>query len=329
MKRREFISILGGAAAASAWPLRLTAQQQPMPVVGFLHGASAGPFAHVVQALRQGLGEAGYSEGRNVTLEYRWAEGHYDRLPAFAADLVRRQVAVIFATGGVPAIQAAKAATTTIPIVFVFGSDPVESGIVPSLNRPGGNITGISFISSALGPKRLELLREIAPGSALIGVLVNSKNATSVSERELVQTAARSLGQDIQIVNASSEDEIEKAFAVLEQARVTALIVCSDPYFQNRGEQLAALAIRHRLATIAVVRELAAAGLLMSYGASLADTYRQAGAYVGRILKGAKPADLPVQLPTKFELVINLKTAAAIGLKIPDSFYWRANEVIE
>jgi len=328
MKRREFISILGGAAAVSAWPHSSRAQQ-PMPVVGFLSSGSPGPFANFIQTFRQGLGETGYIEGRNVAIEYRWAEGQYDRLPAFAADLVRRQVAVIAASGGLPPIQAAKEATTVIPIVFALGIDPVETGIVPSLNRPGGNITGISFISSALGPKRLELLREIAPGSALIGVLVNSKNATSVSERELVQTAARSLGQDIQIVNASSEDEIDKAFAVLEQARATALIVTTDPFFNTRREQLAALAIRHRLAVIYSYREYAVSGGLMSYGASVDETFHQAGVYVGRILKGAKPADLPVQLPTRYELVINLKTAQAIGLKIPDSFYWRANEVIE
>jgi putative ABC transport system substrate-binding protein len=328
MKRREFISILGGAAAASAWPLSARAQQ-PMPVVGFLSSGSPGPFANFIQAFRQGLGETGYSEGRNVAIEYRWAEGQYDRLPAFAADLVRRQVAVIAASGGLPPIQAAKEATTVIPIVFALGIDPVETGIVPSLNRPGGNITGISFVSNALGPKRLELLREIAPGSALIGVLVNPKNGGSVAEQEVVQAAARSLGQNIQIVNASSEDEIDTAFAVLAQARATALIVSTDPFFQSRGEQLAALALRHRLAAIYSLREYAVAGGLMSYGARVDETFHQAGVYTGRILKGAKPSDLPVQLPTRYELVVNLKAATAIGLKIPDSFYWRADEVIE
>ncbi len=317
MKRRAFISLLGGVAVA--WPLAARAQQPAMPVIGFLNSGSADERAHLVTAFQQGLSETAHVEGRNVTIEYRWAAGQYDRLPALAADLVHRQVAVIAATGDTVSPRAAKTATTTIPIVFVIGGDPVTSGLVPSFNRPGGNITGVSLVSSALAAKQPELL---------VGILVNPKPSGGFELSEL-QTAARTIGLGTVVLRATSVSEIDAAFASLAQQRANGLLVEPDVFFFDRREQLVALAARYAVPTIYSRREYAAIGGLMSYGTSLADAYRQAGSYTGRILKGEKPADLPVMQPTKFELVINLKTAKALGLDVPPSFYWRADEVIE
>ena len=324
--RRKLLAAFSGAAA---WPLAARAQQQAMPVIGFLSSASSGPYTPFVSALHKGLKEAGYTEGQNVAIEYRWAEGQNDRLPALAADLVGRPVAVI-AAGGVQAALAAKAATTTIPIVFEGGPDPVEVGLVTSLNRPGGNITGVSNFSTVLVAKQFELLHQTVPNSAVIGVLVNpsSPSLAEFTARD-AQAAGRSLGMQIHILNASTKDQIDTAFASFARVRPDALLIGGDAFFVSRRAQLITMATRHGLPTIYNAREVPAAGGLMSYGASLVDAYRQTGVYTGKILKGAKPAELPVMQPTKFELVINLTTAKAFGLKIPPTLLARADEVIE
>ena len=314
MKRREFITLLGGAAAA--WPLTARAQQATMPVVGFLHYASPDTFAHIAEAVRRGLKEAGYIEGQNVAIEYRWAEGHYDRLPALAADLVRRQVTVITAGGNSPT-QVAKKATATIPIVFTSGADPVRSGLVASLSRPDGNLTGVSMIAAEMAVKRLELTRELLPRVGAVAMIVNPNFAGAETEMAEVEAAGRVLGLRTKRLAASSESDLDAAFATIGQQGVDAVMVGTDGFFINQRDKIAALATRYGVAGIYPFPDFPAAGGLMSYGASLVDGYRQAGVYTGRVLKGAKPADLPVIQPTKFELVINLKTAKAIGLTIP------------
>jgi putative ABC transport system substrate-binding protein len=325
MKRREVITLLGGAAAAR--PLPAHAQQPAMPVIGFLHSGSPGSFAPHVAAFGRGLGEAGYVEGQNTHIAFRWADGRNDRVPGLAADLVDRRVTVIVAAGGGPSVLAAKAATATIPIVFTFGGDPVKAGLVDSFNRPGGNITGVSWFSIDLGPKRLGLLP--LPNTTIIALLVNPNNVEVGSQPGDVLQAARKLNRQLYVLNANTEKEIDTAFATLVQQRAEALVVGGDPFFNSRREQFVALAARHALPAIYPTREFAAAGGLMSYGNSITEAYRQAGIYTGRILKGAKPADLPVMLPTKFELVVNLKTANALGLTVPNSMQLLADEVIE
>jgi putative tryptophan/tyrosine transport system substrate-binding protein len=326
MRRRQFITLLGGAAAA--WPAAVHAQQS-MPVVGFLVGASRDGYAQLMASLRQGLNETDFAEGRNVAFEFRWADNEYDRLPELAADLIRRQPAAIFVTGGVVSAIAAKAATKTIPIVFAQGSDPVQYGLVASLNRPGGNVTGVTFYNTALGPKRIELLRELVPNAGAIAVLVNPDNPSTRSDSEQIQEAGRTIGVRVEIVPVRSERGLDDAFAKIAQLRADALMVHVDALFLARRDKLAALAAHHRLPAIYPQREFAAAGGLISYGANSPDVYRQAGIYVGRILKGAKPADLPVLQPTKFELVVNVKAANALGLVVPWFLQQRADEVIE
>ena len=323
MRRRELLFLLAGATTT---PRALCAQQQAMPVIGYLHFGSPGPFAYQLVAFRQGLAQNGYVEGQNVAIETRWAEGHNDRLPTLAADLVARKVDVIYAAGP-PAAVAAKNATATIPIVFSVGIDPVATGLVASLARPGGNLTGFSIIAGGLTPKRLELLSELVPKAKLFGLLVNPDEANP-GTREL-EEAARAKGLQLAIVKASSEGEIDAAFATLADLRADALVIGDDVFFTFRREQLVALAARYQLPTIERWHEFAAAGGLISYGPSLVDVSRQASTYVGRILKGEKPANLPVQQPTTFELVVNLRTAKALGLTVPLSILARADEVIE
>ncbi len=327
MLRREFLGVLGGTAIA--WPLAVRAQQPAMPVVGFLNGRSPASDAHLVAAFRQALNESGYVEGRNVTIEFLWAEGQLDRLPALAADLVRRKVSVIFAGAIDTQIPAVKAAVATIPTVMGTGGDPVELGIVTSFNRPGGNATAITVISAALWPKRLELLREMASRSNVIAVLVNPNNYNAESSMRDIRAAARAMGQEILILNARTERDFDTAFAMLINERAGALVVGDDPIFINQRERLVGLAARHSVPAIYGRREFAAAGGLMSYGGSTIDQYRQAGLYIGQILKGAKPGELPVLQPTKFDLVINLKTAKALGLTVQDKLIALADEVIE
>jgi putative tryptophan/tyrosine transport system substrate-binding protein len=325
MRRREFITLLGGA---TAWPLAAHAQQPAMPVIGFLGTRAPGDDPHLLTAFRLGLKEAGYIEGQNVAIEYRFAENQYDRLPALAADLVRRQVSVIAANGH--AAQAAKAATATIPIAFVAGFDPVEVGLVTSLNRPGGNITGVSILDVELGPKRLELLHELVPRVTVIAVLVNpSDPARAETTSKELQAAARILRVQLHVLHASTERDFDTVFANIVQLRAGGLVIGGEPFFNSRSEQLGELTMRHAMPTIYQLRTFAAAGGLASYGASLTDAYRLAGVYSGRILKGEKPSDLPVQQATKVELIINLKTAKAFGLTVPLSLLGRADEVIE
>jgi putative tryptophan/tyrosine transport system substrate-binding protein len=326
MKRRQFITLIGGAAA---WPLAARAQQRRMPVIGFLSSVSPGPFTHLIAAFREGLSHAGYVEGQNVAMEYRWAEGRYDRLPALAAELVSRQVAVIVASGGNGPAQAAKAATGRIPIVFVSGGEPIRAGLVAGLSRPGGNVTGVSTMFSALVPKRLDLLNQLVPNVAVIGVLINPNYPDADLQRQELEEAAAAMRRQTRLVEAGTESEVVTAFASLAQQRVDALLVANDPFFDSRRDQITALAARHALPAIYSGREYAAAGGLMSYGPSLPDAFRQASIYTARILGGEKPADLPVQQPTKFELVLNPKAAKALGLEIPPTLIALADEVIE
>jgi len=329
MRRRQFITMLGGAAASSlSWPLAARAQQPAMPVIGFLSSRSPAD-EQFVAAFGQGLNEAGFVERRNVTIEYRWAENQLDRLPALAAELARRQVAVILAVGGSAPALAAKAATSTIPVVFIIGGDPVKLGLVASLNRPGGNVTGVTILSGALTAKRLELLRELVPGSGVVACLVNPSSPEIETQLTDIRAASRTFGQEIPVLNASNERDIDAAFATLVRQQIGGLLVANDGFFVGRREQLVALAARHAIPAMYFLREFASAGGLMSYGNSLADAYRQVGTYAGRILKGAKPADLPVEQAVKIELVINLKTAKALGLDVPTTLLLRANEVIE
>jgi putative ABC transport system substrate-binding protein len=331
VKRRELLIALGGGAII-AWPHALRAQQKAMPVIGFLHFASPGPFAYQVAAFQGGLSETGYVEGQNVAIEYRWGEGRYDRLPALAAELVGRKVDLIAALGGPAPALAAKSASSTIPIVFVSG-DPVAEGLVASLARPGANLTGVGIFGTELVPKRIELLSELVPQARVIALLVNPNFNPSFAGTEPmlrdVQPAARAKGVELPILKASTANELDAAFATLVELQAGALVVAADPFFFSQREQLVALASHHAVPTIYVAREVAVAGGLISYGASLTAQIRQAGTYAGKILKGAKPADLPVQQPTRFELVINLKTAKALGLTVPQSLLARADEVIE
>ena len=326
MRRREFITLVGGA---TAWPLMVCAQQPAMPVVGFLNVQSADSRPHQVDAFRQGLAELGYVERKNVAIEYRWAENQYDRLPDLAADLVRRQVAVIAATGGAPSGLAAKAATSTIPIVFTAGSDPVRAGLVPSLNRPGGNVTGVSFLTDALAAKRLGLLRDIMREPGTIAVLVNPQGPDAAGQLKDIQSASQTSGQPISITMASTQAEIDAAFESIIRNQAKALIVGADPFFNDRRQQIVALAAHSSLPAIYEVREFVLAGGLMSYGASIVDAYRQAGIYTGRLLKGEKPADLPVMQAAKFEFSINLKTAKALAIEFQPQLLATADEVIE
>ena len=326
LKRREFITLLGGAAA---WPVVASAQQQPLPVIGFLTSLGRNDRLNLREAFRRGLSEAGYVEGRNVAIEYRFAENQRDRLPALAADLVGRKVAVIAATGGGNSILAAKAATATIPIVFTFGGDPILAGHVASLNRPGGNVTGVSWFGSLLSGKGMGLLHELVPSAAVIALLANPKAAESVRVVSDAQEAARTLGLQLLVLNASTPSEIDTVFATLRQGRAGALLIGGDPFFTSRRQQIVALAARDAIPAMYVNREFIEEGGLMSYGNDAVDAYRRAGLYVGRILKGERPADLPVDQATKFELVINITTAKALGLAVPTSMQLLADEVIE
>jgi putative ABC transport system substrate-binding protein len=326
LRRREFITVLGGAVA---WPVTARVQQPTMPVVGFLGTASAGPFAHLVVGFRRGLQETGFVEGRNVAIEYRWAEGQYDRVPALAADLVRRQVAVIVTVGGETSAAATMAATATIPIVFNVGADPVKMGLVTSFARPGGNATGVNIFTTELVEKRLGLLRDLVPAATTVAVLSNPNFAAAVANVREAEAAARAIGKEVVNFNASSDAEIETAFANIVQARAGALLVGADPFFNSRRGLIVALAARHAIPAIYEWREFAEAGGLISYGTSLVEAYRQQGIYAGRILRGEKPADLPVVQLSKFELIINLNTARALGLAIPPGVLAIADQVIE
>jgi putative ABC transport system substrate-binding protein len=324
--RRELIAALGGSAVA--WPLATRAQQRAMPMIGFFHATTAEANHHTIVAFREGLSRTGYIEGQNVTIEYRWAEGQYDRLPALAAELVRLRVAVIAANTPVAA-RAAKQATTSIPIVFTVGSDPVKDGLVTSLSRPGGNMTGATFFSNLLTAKRFELLHELVPNARVFSALINPKNANAEMQITEAQEAARAMALQLVLVKAMTESEIDASFGSLKQQQVQALLVLSDAFLNNHATQIAKLALRYGLPTCFAFREPAIAGGLISYGSSQTDAYRQTGNYAGRILKGEKPADLPVVQPTKFEFVINMKTANSLGLAVPNSMQLLADEVIE
>jgi putative tryptophan/tyrosine transport system substrate-binding protein len=325
--RREFITLIGGAAAA--WPFVARAQQAAMPVIGFMSGRSPAESEYLVKAFRTGLNELGYVEGRNVSVEYRWADGHYDRLPALAAELVGRRVAAIAATGGSVSGLAAKAATATTPIVFSSGGDAVKLGLVASLNRPGGNVTGVNLIFGALGAKRLELLRDLIPQATTIAMLVNLNYPSASTEVQETEAGARSLGLQLHVFNATVESEFERAFAAITAQRVAGLLVGDDPFLQSRRDKLVQLAANHAIPAIYFSRDFSDAGGLMSYGPSIIDAYRLVGFYIGRVLNGERPADLPVIQPTKFDLVINLKTAKALQLTVSPTLLARADEVIE
>jgi putative ABC transport system substrate-binding protein len=325
MKRREFITLLGGAAAA--WPI--SARAQAMPVIGFMNSRSPEDAPHVLAAFRQGLSDIGLVEGQNVTIEFRWAGGQIAQLPSLAADLVARRVAVLAAFGGEAAALAAKQATSTIPVVFGIGDDPVQTGLVESFNRPGGNATGYTLLTSLLEPKRIGLLRELVPGIALLGILANPESRASVRQLQEIENASRKLGQSPFVALADNDTELDAAFGSLTERRAGAVLVAASPYFDTRRERIIELAAQSRLPAIYHLREYAFSGGLISYGPRITDLYHQAGMYVGRILKGAKPTDLPVLQPTRFELVINLKTANALGIVVPNAVQLLADEVIE
>ena len=331
MNRREFITLIGGAAAAPSmfWPRLASAEQATMPVIGFLSSRSPAESSHLVAAFRAGLQAGGYVEGQNVAIEYRWAEGQYDRLPALAADLVRRGVAVLATTGGEPSALAAKAATSTIPIVFTVGGDPVKIGLVASLNRPGGNATGVSLLTTVPEAKRLGLLHELVPNAALIGVLINPNYQGAEAQSREVQDAARAIDRRIEIATAGNDRQLEAAFGTLVQQHADALLVGADPFFGTRRDRIIALAAQFKLPAMYQFRDYPVAGGLMSYGINITDGYRQVGVYTGQVLKGAKPADLPIHQSIKFEFIINLKSAKALGLQIPDKLIALADEVIE
>jgi ABC-type uncharacterized transport system substrate-binding protein len=324
--RREFITLLGGAAA---WPLAVRAQQQATSTIGFVSSRAPGESAGVVAAFRQGIGGAGFVEGQNLAIAFRWAEGRYDRLPALVAELVNLRVAVLFAAGGPPSALAAKEATSTIPVVFSAVSDPVRLGLVPSLNRPGGNVTGMSLLNSELVAKSAQLLKEAVPAAAVIAFLVNPSGPSAEIYAKEAPATARALGIQIPVLNASTEHDLDEVFASLEKLGASGLVVPAEPFFDSQRERIVSLAVQHAVPMISSLREYVVAGGLMSYGPSLPDSYRRAGIYVGRVLKGEKPADLPVMQPTKFELVLNLKAAKALGIEIPPTLLVRADEVIE
>ena len=327
MIRRDFIALLGGGAAT--WPVVARAQQPAMPGIGFLNGASPAELGPRVDAFRDGLAEMGYAEGRSVAIEYRWGLGQYERLPEMAIDLVRHRVAAIAATGGVPSVRAAKAATFEIPIVFTMGADPVAFGLVASLNRPGGNVTGITLISGEIVSKRIAVLRDLLPGAKVLGVLMNSTTPSSEAESVAAERTAHTLGWQVKVLRVGKELDFDTAFQPLVRERVDALLVTTDPIFESQRHRIVALAAQHAVPTIYALREYAVAGGLMSYGASINDVYRQAGSYVGRVLKGEKPSDLPVIQTSKFELLINLKTAKTLGIAVPAAVLALADEVIE
>ena len=326
LKRRELITLLGTAAA---WPFAARAQQQAMSTIGFVSSRAPAESAGVVEAFRRGLSETGFAEGQNLAVAFRWAEGHYDRLPALVAELINLRVAVLFAAGGPPSALAAKKATNTIPIVFSAVSDPVQLGLVPSLNRPGGNVTGMSLLNAELVAKSAQLLKETVPAAAVIALLVNPSGPSAEIYVTQAPTTARALGIQIPVLKASTEHDLDEAFAALRKLDAAGLVVPAEPFFDSQRERIVALAARYAVPMIAGLREYVAAGGLMSYGPSLTDSYRRAGIYVGRVLKGEKPADLPVMQPTKFDLVLSLKTAKALGLTVPDRLLALADEVIE